>query len=308
MKQIVIISGKGGTGKTIVTASFASLVRATSSCEAVMADCDVDAADLHILLHPSVKEKHEFKGGKMAVIDKEKCTECGKCAEVCRFEAIKEIRSEKKARGGYPQFSIPKSVFYIESLSCEGCGVCSYICPEKAIRMEEKISGEWYISETKYGPFVHAKMGIAEENSGKLVTVVRENAKTVAERESFDYVIIDGPPGIGCPAIASLSGVNSALVVTEPSVSGIHDMERIIEVAGHFGIPTVVCINKYDLNIKNTKAIEKYCQSSNISVIGKIPFDEIVIKALTNRMPVVEYSDSQVTKEIKSMWEKIKEV
>ncbi len=293
MKQIVIISGKGGTGKTIITASFASLVGATSSCEAVMADCDVDAADLHLLLHPRIKEKHEFKGGGKAIIDKEKCIQCGKCVEVCRFDAIKTNSAQ---------------LHYIESLSCEGCGICSYVCPEKAIKMEEVVSGEWFISETKYGSLVHAKMGIAEENSGKLVTVVRENAKTVAEKDSTDYIIIDGPPGIGCPVIASLSGVDVALVVTEPTVSGIHDMERIIGVASHFGIQTAVCVNKYDLNIKNTKAIEEYCQKLNIKVIGKIPFDEIVIKALTNKMPVVEYSDSQVTKEIKSMWEKLKNI
>ncbi len=292
MKQILIISGKGGTGKTIVTASFVSLAGATSNCEIVMADCDVDAADLHLLLHPNIKEKHKFKGGKKAIIDKEKCTQCGKCVEVCRFSAI-ETDSQ---------------LYNIDLLSCEGCGVCFYVCPEKAIKMEEQICGEWYISDTKYGTLVHAKLGIAEDNSGRLVTVVRENAKNVADKITADYIIIDGPPGIGCPVIASLSGVDIALVVTEPSVSGIHDMERIIDVTKYFGIPTAVCVNKYDLNTKNTKAIEDYCQKRNIKVIGKIPFDKIVIKALTNAVPVVEYSDSKVTKEIKSMWKKLTKI
>ncbi|GAI05092.1 unnamed protein product, partial [marine sediment metagenome] len=219
MKQIVVISGKGGTGKSVIAGSFASLAK-----NKVMADCDVDAADLHLLLHPTVKETHEFSGGKTAFIDERRCTECGKCQEVCRFEAIDN--------------------YVVDPISCEGCGVCFHICPEKAIKMVDDLSGKWFVSETKYGPFVHAKLGIAEENSGKLVTLVRQNAKLIAEKEKRDFVIIDGPPGIGCPVIASLSGVDIALIVTEPTLSGIHDLERIVGVAHHFGIKGVVCINK----------------------------------------------------------------
>lgn len=280
MKQIVVISGKGGTGKTVIAASFAALAR-----DKVMADCDVDAADLHLLLHPRVKETREFKGGKTAVINRDKCNGCGKCMEVCRFDAIKE--------------------FVVDPISCEGCGVCFHICPKGAIEMREDLSGEWFISETKYGPFVHARLAIAEENSGKLVRIVRHNAKLIAEKEGRDFVIIDGPPGIGCPVIASLAGVDLALVVTEPTLSGIHDMERIIKVAQHFGIKTYVCINKYDLNLKNTQTIRKHCQDLNIKVAGEIPFDTKVTEALVNGKSVVEYQDGEVSRQISGLWDKV---
>ncbi|MDH5174219.1 MAG: ATP-binding protein [Elusimicrobiota bacterium] len=283
MKQIVIISGKGGTGKTVIAASFAALAK-----NKVMADCDVDAADLHLLLHPEVLDRHDFKGGKKAVIDRERCSECGKCEEVCRFNAIEN--------------------FVVDSVSCEGCGVCSHICPEDAIKMEDNLSGEWFISRTKYGPLVHAKLGIAEENSGKLVTVVRQNAKLIAEREKKDFIIIDGPPGIGCPVIASLTGVDLALVVTEPTLSGIHDMERVCSVARHFGVKIYVCINKYDLNLENSKAIERYCLDSDIEIGGEIPFDQAVNEALVRGVPVVENSDNKVTQEIKNLWNRIKQI
>ena len=283
MKQIVVISGKGGTGKSVITGSFASLAK-----NKVMADCDVDAADLHLLLHPTVKETHEFSGGKTAFIDERRCTECGKCQEICRFEAIAN--------------------YLIDPISCEGCGVCSHICPEKVIKMVDNLSGKWFVSETKYGSFVHAKLGIAEENSGKLVTLVRQNAKLIAEKEKKDFVIVDGPPGIGCPVIASLSGVDIALIVTEPTLSGIHDLERIVGVAHHFGIKGAVCINKYDLNLVMTQKIEEYCQNNNIELVGKIPFDISVIEALVRGLPIVEYSNNEVTHEIKNLWEKILEI
>jgi len=281
MKQIVVISGKGGTGKTVIAASFAALAK-----NKVMADCDVDAADLHLLLHPSIKETREFRGGKTAVINKNKCNECSKCIEVCRFEAIKD--------------------FVVDPISCEGCGVCFHICPEGAIEMREDLSGEWFISETKYGPFVHAKLAIAEENSGKLVTIVRQNAKSIAADEGRDFVIIDGPPGIGCSVIASLAGVDLALVVTEPTLSGIYDMERVISVARHFGIRTYVCINKYDLNFKNTQTIRKYCQDSNIELAGEIPFDTKVTEALVNGKSIIEYQDGEVSHQISNLWDKVK--
>jgi MinD superfamily P-loop ATPase len=280
MKQIVVISGKGGTGKTVITASFASLAK-----NKVIADCDVDAADLHLLLHPIVKETLEFTG-KVAEIDQDRCIQCGKCQEVCRFEAINN--------------------FTVDPIACEGCGVCVYICPQKAIKMIEHPSGKWFVSETKYGPLVHAKLGIAEENSGKLVSLIRQRAKLIAEREKKDFVIIDGPPGIGCPVIASLSGVNIALIVTEPTLSGIHDLKRVTEVAHHFGIKTLVCINKYDLNIKNTQDIENFCQANSTEIVGKIPFNTIVTEALVVGKPVVEYSNGEVSLRIKDLWERIK--
>jgi len=282
VKQIVIISGKGGTGKTILTASFAALAKNAS-----YADCDVDAADLYLLLKAELIELHKFKSGKTAKIDKELCQECDECINVCRFNAVSKD-------------------FIVDSISCEGCGICDLICPANAIRMEENVSGEWFISSTKYGPMVHAKLGIAEENSGKLVTLVRQTAKKIAEEENRDYVIIDGPPGIGCPVIASLANVDLALIVTEPTLSGIHDMERIADVTKHFGVHTKVIINKYDINLKNTQHIRKICQDRDIEVLAKLPFSEKVIKSLVQCTPVVEYCQDQITKDITILWEKIK--
>jgi MinD superfamily P-loop ATPase len=282
MKQIVIISGKGGTGKTVLTASFAVLAE-----KKVMADCDVDAADLHLLLHPAIKERHEFRSGKTAIIDRELCQECGECITVCRFDAISRN-------------------FQVDPISCEGCAVCSFICPAEAISMEENISGEWFISETKYGLMAHARLGIAEENSGKLVSKVREVAKEIAEKENCDYIIIDGPPGIGCPVIASLANVDLALLVTEPTLSGIHDMERIALVAQHFNVPTKVVINKYDINLQNTDDIKRICAAKDIEVLAQLPFSQKVIQSIVEGMPVVKYCDDQITEDITLLWEKIK--
>jgi len=279
MKQIVVISGKGGTGKTVVTGALASLAK-----NKIMVDCDVDAADLHILLHPTVKERHEFRSGQTAVIDKNLCKECGKCASVCRFEAI-------------------KTDYTIENFSCEGCGLCSRVCPHNAIRMEENISGEWFISDTKHGSFVHAKLGIAKENSGKLVAKIRQVAKELAEKQALDYVIIDGPPGIGCPVIASLSGVDCALIVTEPTLSGLHDARRVMEVAGHFNIPVKLVVNKYDLNSAMTEKIEEFCRERNVPVIGKMAFDKTVVKALIEGKTIVEYVGCAAGDEVRKIWE-----
>ena len=292
MKQIVVISGKGGTGKTIVTASFASL-----AVNKVLCDCDVDAADLHILLHPEIKETHQFTGGKNAVVDSELCTGCGECIKVCRFDAIREIKDSNHNN--------KSSCFSVDPISCEGCSICSYVCPLEAISMKENICGEWYISETKYGPMVHAKLGIAEENSGKLVSITRKNAKEVAEKKKMDYVIIDGPPGIGCPVIASLSGVDIALVVTEPSLSGIHDLERVSSVTKHFGIKTCCVINKCDINYENTTKIENWCSREGVPVIGKIPFEPEITEAVVEEVPIVEYSKNPATEEIRRIWERI---
>jgi len=279
MKQIAVISGKGGTGKTVVTGSFAALAK-----NKIMIDCDVDAADLHLLLHPTVKERHEFRSGQTAVIDKKLCKKCGKCAKVCRFEAV-------------------KSDFSIEPFSCEGCALCSHICPNGAIRMEENIAGEWFVSDTKYGSFVHAKLGIAEENSGKLVAKIRQVGKELAESKKLDYVIIDGPPGIGCPVIASLSGVDCALIVTEPTLSGLHDAQRVMEVAKHFNIPVKLVVNKYDLNPAMTDKIEEFFRKQGVPVIGKIVFDETVVKAIVEGKTIIEYSQSAAQDEVRKIWE-----
>lgn len=287
MRQIVVISGKGGTGKTVITASFASLAESK-----VMADCDVDAPDLHLLLHPRIRQTYQFKGGKTAIIDPQSCTGCGRCQEVCRFEAI--IKQSPS--------------FVIDPICCEGCGVCSHLCPERAISMEENLSGHWFISDTRYGPLVHARLGVAEGNSGKLVTVVRQNARLIAEKEGLDYVIIDGPPGIGCPVIASISGVDLALIVTEPTLSGVHDLERVTAVACHFGVKTAVCVNKFDLNLQVTESIVNFCRAAEIEVIGKLPYDTVVTRALVAGKPVVEYSDGGVSRQIKGQWERISEI
>jgi len=278
VKEVVILSGKGGTGKTSLVGSFAALAQSK-----VLADCDVDAADLHLLLNPSLKEDHEFWSGQIAVIDEEKCNECSLCQDVCRFGAIHE--------------------FQVESVSCEGCGFCYQVCPAEAISMREQLSGNWFISDTRYGPLVHARLGIAQENSGKLVALVRQKARQIAEKQGLDYIIIDGPPGIGCPVISSLTGASLALLVTEPTLSGMHDLVRVLDVCRYFGIPASVCINKYDLNDDNAREIESYCLNQEVKVVSKIPFDNIFTEALMQGQPVVEYSQSEVTNEIKSLWQ-----
>ncbi len=280
MKEIVILSGKGGTGKTSIVGSFAALAQSK-----VLADCDVDAADLHLLLNPSIKEEIEFWSGQVAVIDDKECTQCGLCQDVCRFGAIND--------------------FKVDPTSCEGCGFCSHICPVEAIIMRENLSGQWFISDTKYGPLVHARLGIAQENSGKLVALVKQQAKQIAEKHGLDYIISDGPPGIGCPVISSLSGANLALLITEPTLSGIHDLERVLGVCHHFGIPALVCINKHDINEDNTRQIERYCQNQGVEVASRIPFDNTVTEAIVQGLPVVEYSQGKVTHEIESLWQRI---
>jgi MinD superfamily P-loop ATPase len=280
VKEVVILSGKGGTGKTSIVGSFAAIAKSK-----VMADCDVDAADLHLLLSPSVKEKNEFRSGQVAVIDKDKCIECGLCQDLCRFDAIHD--------------------YTVDPVSCEGCGFCSHICPVDAITMKECKAGDWFLSDTKHGPLVHARLGIAQENSGKLVALVRRKAKELAEKNGLDYVISDGPPGIGCPVISSLSGVSLALIVTEPTLSGIHDMERVLGVCQHFGVPALVCINKYDLNETNTTAIHEYCRENGVEVAAMIPFDNAVTEAMVKGVSVVEHSDTRVAGEIKSLWQHV---
>lgn len=280
MKQITVVSGKGGTGKTIIVASFTALAH-----NHVIVDCDVDAPNLHLLFEARLKEKEEFRGSKEAVVDEEKCIDCGRCEKACKFGAIR----------GHT----------IDPILCEGCGVCAYVCPENAIMLREKISGYAFISETKYGPMVHARLNIAEEASGKLVVLVRNNARKIAEEQGRELILIDGPPGIGCPVIASLTGVDMALIITEPTMSGLHDLERILGLAHHFGTASLVCINKYDINEENTNRIVEFCRKNGVNVIGKIPYDPIVTEAMVAGKPVVEFSDGKVSREIREMWDNI---
>jgi len=285
MKQITIISGKGGTGKTTLVASFAALAE-----NKVIADCDVDAPDLHLLLHPEIIKKEEFKGLKVAVMDKTLCTECGICEETCRFNAIALTE---------------ESGYAVNPARCEGCGACVFSCPQEAIVLKERVSGYTFISKTNYGTMAHAELNIAEETSGKLVTVVRNHAQQVAEKEQRELILIDGAPGIGCPVIASLTGVDLALAVTEPTMSGLHDLTRILDVTSHFGIGSVVCINKYDINEENSRRITEFCRQRGIEVVGNIPYDSVVTEAMVAGKPVVEFSGGVVSEAIKEVWRSI---
>ncbi len=281
MKQITIISGKGGTGKTTICSAFTSLVE-----NIVIADCDVDAADMHLILEPSILETNDFYGLKVANLDTNICISCGACVDACRFGAIAES-------------------FDIDIYSCEGCAVCEYVCPQNAISMVDKKTGEYFSSMTRFGPMAHAKLGIGEEASGKLVSSVRNNARNLAMECAKDLIIIDGPPGTGCSAIAAITGVDLVLVVTEPTVSGIHDLERVLELAGHFRIPAVVCINKYDLNKENTWLIEDHCASRGVDIVGVLPYDGTPVDAMLAGKTVMEFADNDFTAAVHSIWEKV---
>jgi len=282
MKELVVISGKGGTGKTSLMAAFASLAK-----NKVLCDADVDAADLHLLTDPEIKKRYDFQGGGIAVIDPDKCTQCGLCRELCRWEAISEQ-------------------FEVDSIECEGCGVCVDFCPEQAIDFPLKTCGQWFISNTRFGPMVHARLGIAEENSGKLVTLIRQEAKKLAEKQNLNLLITDGPPGIGCPVIASIGGATALLIVTEPTVSGLHDMERVAQLADHFKVPAMVCVNKFDLNTDQTQAIEKLAKEKNMTVLERIPFDPIFTKSMVQGKTIFEYNtESTVGQAVKQLWRKI---
>lgn len=280
MKELVIISGKGGTGKTSVTASFAVLADRPVVC-----DCDVDAADLYLVLEPTIRERHEFESGHEAVIRQNDCTGCGICRDLCRFGAI----------------SNTVDTFSIDSVSCEGCGVCVRFCPEGAIDFPQQRCGQWFVSDTRCGPMVHARLGVAAENSGKLVSTVRREAKHLAEEENHKMVIVDGPPGIGCPVIASVTGASKVLIVTEPTVSGEHDLERVLSLTRHFQIPTAICINKWDINEEMTQKIEDKARSANASIAGRIRYDSSVTRAQIQKKAVVEI-DAPCADDIKQIW------
>lgn len=278
MKQLTVISGKGGTGKTTLTAAFASLAE-----KAVLADCDCDASDLQLILTPDVREKEDYVGSA-AAIKVEDCSMCGRCREVCHFDAIDEDIT-------------------ISEMRCEGCGACVIACPEDALEMKEEKTGTVFTSDTRFGPMVHAELEIGEEASGKLVNRVRRKAEDMAGEE--DLVLIDGSPGIGCPVIASIKGVDQALVVAEPTVSGVHDLKRVLEVAEHFGVKASVCINKCDINPEKTGEIKDFCSRENISVFGEIPYDDVATEAMIEEDTLVEYTDSRLSEEVEKIWRKI---
>ena len=291
MKEIVVISGKGGTGKTSIVASFAALAR-----DAVLADCDVDAADLHLVLEPRVKQTHNFSGGKLAVVSTEKCIGCGRCEEVCNFDA---------ALFNGPANDVVEKTYTIDSIACEGCGVCVHFCPVDAIEFKDTVNGQWFISDTRFGPMVHAKLGIAQENSGKLVSLIRKQAKQIAINQNRDLIIVDGSPGIGCPVIASITAADLVLAVTEPTTSAQHDLDRVVELTEHFKIPTAVCINKYDINPEIAKAIEQRANERDLKVLGKIAYDNIVTKAQIAAKSIVEYSSKGLKKQVTSLWKEV---
>ncbi len=284
MKELVIISGKGGTGKTSIVAAFASLAK-----NKVLCDADVDAADLHLITAPRLKERHDFQGGHTAIINQDKCTRCGTCQDLCKWNAVSDE-------------------FEIDPIACEGCGVCVYLCPEQAIDFPLNTCGEWFISDTAFGPMVHARLGIAEENSGKLVTLVRQKARELAGEKNFDFILTDGPPGVGCPVIAAVGGASGVLIVTEPTVSGKHDMERVVGLAAHFKVPAMVCVNKFDLNLDQTHAIEEFAEENNVSCLGRIPFDPIFTKSMVQGQNIFDYdTESETGQVVKQVWEKTRE-
>lgn len=286
-KELVVISGKGGTGKTSLLASFAALAQ-----NAVLADCDVDAADLHLILAPKLERRETFKSGREAVIRQDDCIRCGACLAHCRFDAVK---MDGRAAG--------EASFTIDPIACEGCGVCVHFCPQKAVDFPECLCGEWYVSKTRFGSMVHARLGIAAENSGKLVSIVRREAKRLAEEQGCRWILVDGPPGIGCPVIASITGASGVLAVTEPTLSGEHDLERVLGLAKHFGIRSAVCVNKWDINPEMADRIERKGAAFGAVAVGRIPYDRAVTDAQVSGVTVVEHNGGPAAGSIRQIWE-----
>ncbi|WP_045221446.1 4Fe-4S binding protein [Desulfonatronum thioautotrophicum] len=284
MREVVVISGKGGTGKTSITAAFAHLAENVIVC-----DLDVDAPDLHMLLVPIVEEEHAFRSGHEAVIDQERCTKCGVCAELCRFGAVREDQGK----------------YVVDPLRCEGCKVCVYFCPEQAVDFLEKHCGLWFASSMRFGPMIHARLFPGEENSGRLVALLKKEARLRAKALGLSLVLCDGTPGIGCPVISSLSGANLAVVVTEPTPSGRHDLERVVDLCRHFRIPVAVIVNKFDLNPDNSRAIEAYCLENGHATLGMLPYDEEVTRAMVQAKCITEYPPSIFGNELREIWKKI---
>jgi MinD superfamily P-loop ATPase len=291
MKQLVILSGKGGTGKTSLAAAFAHLAHSGPNPQrAVLADADVDAANLELVLRPLRLETHDFMGGAVAVIDPQLCQGCGICEQVCRFDAIQSASND----------------YRVDPIACDGCAACVYQCPEDAIQMQPRLAGQWARSESRYGPLFHADLYPAQENSGKLVTVVKQNARLLAMDTDCPLVIVDGPPGIGCPVISAAAGAHLALVVTEPSAAGIHDLERALQTTAHFRIPALVVINKADIYPAGATQIETICAELGVEIIGRIPFDSTVTTAMINGEPVTAYQpESPASRAMAAIWSKV---
>ena len=289
MKQLVILSGKGGTGKTTVAAALAHL--ASQEMPVVLADADVDASNLELVLEPTELSREDFAGGQVAVIDPEACIACGTCAEVCRFEAV----------------TPGEEAYSVDPLACEGCASCFYQCPVEAIRMEKQQAGLWFRSDTRFGPLFHAHLFAGQENSGQLVTLVKQRARLLALDTGAELLIVDGPPGIGCPVISASAGADMALLVTEPTVSGVHDLERVLATTEHFGVPALVCINKADINPSRADEIAAFCAAQRIALVGQVPYDTVVTEAMVQGRPVTEYDHGPVSRELRRVWEEVKE-
>jgi MinD superfamily P-loop ATPase len=293
LKQIVILSGKGGTGKTSVAAAFAHLAaNGAGQTRTVLVDADVDASNLELVLSPQVQETHEFAGGQVAIVDQERCEGCGVCVELCRFDAISE----------------ENGVYTVDPIACEGCALCFYQCPSEAIRTEEQVAGLWFRSRSRYGPLFHAALWPAQENSGKLVTLVKQQGRLLAMDEDRDLVLVDGPPGIGCPVISAAAGADLALIVAEPTAAGIHDMARALATTAHFDVPSLVCINKADLHPLGAAEIEEFCSQNGLPVVGRLPFDTAVTEAMVQGRPVTAHRpDSPVSQALVAAWERVLE-
>lgn len=284
MREVVILSGKGGTGKTSLTAAFAALA---GRC--VLTDCDVDAADLHMLVTPVQTETHEFWSGATARIVRERCRDCGLCAEICEFDAI------SRSTGGWQ----------VDPLACEGCAVCARFCPRGAIEMEDELRGHWFRSETRFGPMLHAQLGVGAENSGKLVTLLRRQARETATADGIDLMLTDGPPGIGCAVIASLSGAEHVVYVTEPTVSGLHDLQRVAELAASFAVPGSVVINKADIYPDKAEQIRQYARDHRLQALGDIPYDPVFTRAQLSSQSIVETDDGPASQAVRVLWDRL---
>ena len=291
MKQLVILSGKGGTGKTSLTAAFAHLASQNGLAgKVILADADVDAANLELVLQPRLLEQQDFKGGKVAVIDQDTCASCGDCQAVCRFDAI----------------NYTDGLYVIDPIACDGCAACVYQCPNESITMREQMAGKFYFSESRYGPLYHANLFPGQENSGKLVTLVKQRARLQAMDENRELVIVDGPPGIGCPVISAVSGASLALIVAEPTVAGVHDMRRALQTVQHFGVRALVCINKADIYPAGADEIESFCRESGIETVGRIPFDLTVTRAMVAGEAVTAFQpEAPSSVAIAEIWERV---
>jgi len=293
MIKLVVISGKGGTGKTTFTGALSHLIaKENNICHPIMVDADVDASNLELLLQPSLVNKFDFVGGEKAIIDPNECTNCGKCMEMCRFDAISQENSS----------------YMVDPYACEGCGACELVCPTGAAKLHEQVVGEWYHSDCQFGTLIHAALFPGQSNSGKLIARIRNYADELAKQNHSNFILIDGPPGIGCPVMSAITGTTLAIIITEPSVSGIHDMQRALETATFFNVKPLVCINKYDLNLEYTKKIEAYCSRNEIMVAGRIPFDLTVVSAMAAGKTIIDFlPESAPSQSIIQIWDTIKQ-